>query len=33
LERDEPGLAITITVLGINFLGDGMRDLRLRKQT
>jgi peptide/nickel transport system permease protein len=31
-----PGLAIMITVLGINFLGDGMRDLldpRLRKQT
>jgi peptide/nickel transport system permease protein len=29
-----PGLAIMITVLGINFLGDGIRDLldpRLRK--
>jgi peptide/nickel transport system permease protein len=31
-----PGLAIMVTVLGINFLGDGLRDLldpRLRKQT
>lgn len=31
-----PGLAIMFTVLGINFLGDGLRDLldpRLRKQT
>ena len=31
-----PGLAISITVLGVNFLGDGLRDLldpRLRKQT
>jgi len=31
-----PGLAILITVLGINFLGDGLRDLldpRLRQQT
>ena len=31
-----PGLAIMITVLGINFLGDGLRDLldpRLRQQT
>jgi peptide/nickel transport system permease protein len=31
-----PGLAITITALGVNFLGDGLRDLldpRLRKQT
>ncbi len=31
-----PGLAITITVLGVNFFGDGLRDLldpRLRKQT
>ena len=31
-----PGIAITITVLGVNFLGDGLRDLldpRLRKQT
>lgn len=31
-----PGLAIMITVLGVNLLGDGMRDLldpRLRKQT
>ncbi|MFN8525783.1 MAG: ABC transporter permease [Chloroflexota bacterium] len=31
-----PGLAITVTVLGVNFLGDGLRDLldpRLRKQT
>jgi peptide/nickel transport system permease protein len=31
-----PGLAITMTVLGVNFLGDGLRDLldpRLRKQT
>jgi peptide/nickel transport system permease protein len=31
-----PGLAIMATVLGINFLGDGLRDLldpRLRKQT
>ena len=31
-----PGLATTITVLGVNFLGDGLRDLldpRLRKQT
>ncbi len=22
-----PGLAITLTVLGLNFLGDGLRDL------
>jgi peptide/nickel transport system permease protein len=31
-----PGLAITVTALGVNFLGDGLRDLldpRLRKQT
>ena len=31
-----PGLAIMVTVLGINFLGDGLRDLldpRLRQQT
>ena len=31
-----PGLAIMVTVLGINFLGDGLRDLldpRLRRQT
>ena len=31
-----PGLAISITVLGVNFLNDGVRDLldpRLRKQT
>jgi peptide/nickel transport system permease protein len=31
-----PGLAIMLTVLGINFLGDGLRDLldpRLRRQT
>ena len=31
-----PGLAILFTVLGINFLGDGLRDLldpRLRRQT
>jgi peptide/nickel transport system permease protein len=31
-----PGLAILLTVLGINFLGDGLRDLldpRLRRQT
>ena len=31
-----PGVAITIMVLGVNFLGDGLRDLldpRLRKQT
>ena len=31
-----PGLAIMVTVLGINFFGDGLRDLldpRLRKQT
>jgi peptide/nickel transport system permease protein len=31
-----PGVAITITVLGVNFFGDGLRDLldpRLRKQT
>jgi peptide/nickel transport system permease protein len=31
-----PGLAILVTVLGINFLGDGLRDLldpRLRQQT
>ena len=31
-----PGLAILVTVLGINFLGDGLRDLldpRLRRQT
>lgn len=31
-----PGLAITLTVLGVNFFGDGLRDLldpRLRKQT
>src|SRR5687768_17175992 len=31
-----PGLAIMLTVLGINFLGDGLRDLldpRLRQQT
>ena len=31
-----PGLAISVTVLGVNFLGDGLRDLldpRLRKQT
>jgi peptide/nickel transport system permease protein len=31
-----PGIAITITVLGVNFFGDGLRDLldpRLRKQT
>jgi peptide/nickel transport system permease protein len=31
-----PGIAILITVLGINFLGDGLRDLldpRLRRQT
>jgi peptide/nickel transport system permease protein len=31
-----PGLAIMFTVLGINFLGDGLRDLldpRLRQQT
>src|SRR5262249_18461623 len=30
-----PGLAILVTVLGINFLGDGLRDLldpRLRRQ-
>jgi peptide/nickel transport system permease protein len=24
--RDLPGLAIMITVLGFNFLGDGLRD-------
>jgi peptide/nickel transport system permease protein len=31
-----PGIAILVTVLGINFLGDGLRDLldpRLRQQT
>jgi peptide/nickel transport system permease protein len=31
-----PGVAITLTVLGVNFFGDGLRDLldpRLRKQT
>jgi len=31
-----PGLALMLTVLGINFLGDGLRDLldpRLRRQT
>jgi peptide/nickel transport system permease protein len=31
-----PGLAIMVTVLGINFFGDGLRDLldpRLRQQT
>jgi peptide/nickel transport system permease protein len=31
-----PGIAITLTVLGVNFFGDGLRDLldpRLRKQT
>jgi len=31
-----PGVAIMITVLGINFLGDGLRNLldpRLRRQT
>jgi peptide/nickel transport system permease protein len=31
-----PGIAIMVTVLGINFLGDGLRDLldpRLRRQT
>lgn len=31
-----PGLAISVTVLGVNFFGDGLRDLldpRLRKQT
>jgi peptide/nickel transport system permease protein len=31
-----PGIAIMATVLGINFLGDGLRDLldpRLRQQT
>jgi peptide/nickel transport system permease protein len=31
-----PGIAIMVTVLGINFLGDGLRDLldpRLRQQT
>jgi peptide/nickel transport system permease protein len=31
-----PGLAILLTVLGINLLGDGLRDLldpRLRRQT
>jgi peptide/nickel transport system permease protein len=31
-----PGLAIMLTVLGINLFGDGLRDLldpRLRKQT
>src|SRR5205807_9605895 len=31
-----PGVAILFTVLGINFLGDGLRDLldpRLRRQT
>jgi peptide/nickel transport system permease protein len=31
-----PGIAITVTVLGVNFFGDGLRDLldpRLRKQT
>ena len=31
-----PGIAITVTVLGVNFLGDGLRDLldpRLRKPT
>ena len=31
-----PGMAITLTVLGVNFFGDGLRDLmdpRLRKQT
>ncbi|PYN44808.1 MAG: hypothetical protein DMD95_09745 [Candidatus Rokuibacteriota bacterium] len=30
-----PGLAILLTVLGINFLGDGLRDMldpRLRRQ-
>ena len=30
------GIAITVMVLGVNFLGDGLRDLldpRLRKQT
>jgi peptide/nickel transport system permease protein len=31
-----PGIAIMVTVLGINFLGDGLRDLldpQLRRQT